>query len=218
MSGLGAEKSNKFLLTVLRVIHSRSQKIGYSGSIVIPKVTTNPPGISFSSKLEGIRGFPKAPGDYNLEVNNTDPNYVGQATLVFTIEPPQAPRVSLSSSTTFGPVPLEVEFQGKSAGYFDVKSLDTGSGKIIDMTGVEKTKVVYEKPGVYTAVYVVSGPGGRSTAEVKIDVAGPPKPQVIPNGLAIEDLPLSIDLTGVDVQSGIWTVMAVTLSWWKVSK
>ena len=52
VSGLGAEKSNKFSVDRAPVSFTVvPRKIVYSGSIVIPKVTTNPPGISFSSKL-----------------------------------------------------------------------------------------------------------------------------------------------------------------------
>ncbi|MEE3234666.1 MAG: FG-GAP-like repeat-containing protein [Candidatus Latescibacterota bacterium] len=207
VSGLGAETSAKFSVDRAPVSFSVvPKKIGYSGSTVVPKVLTDPPDISFSTKLEGIRGYPKAPGNYRLEVVSTDQNYIGQETLIFTIEPPPAPRATLVSSTTSGPIPLEVEFQGKSSGYFETKSLDTGAGQIIDMTGGGKTTVVYDKPGVYTVVYQVSGPGGKAAAELTIDVAGPPKPQAIPNGVTVEDSPLSIDLAGVDVQSGRWTV------------
>ncbi|MGB1717753.1 MAG: PKD domain-containing protein, partial [Candidatus Latescibacterota bacterium] len=147
---------------------------------------------------------PLAPGNYTVQVTSTDPNYVGTSTLNYAISTPPAPTAALSASSTGGPVPLTVTFTGSETGYVDSRSLSTGDGGSLgSANGGSHT---YTSAGLYTATYTVTGPGGTATAQVVIDVAGPPAPAAIAGASAEEDQPLVLNLSGVDSQVGTWSV------------
>ncbi|MCC7265003.1 MAG: VCBS repeat-containing protein, partial [Candidatus Latescibacteria bacterium] len=168
-------------------------------------VVTTPPGLPVGVSYNGSGAAPVGPGTYATVATIADPNYAGSASADFVIHAPPVAR--LNASPVQGNPPLEVSFTDGSSGIIDAWYLESfdAAGRVSENRG-QGLRAVYDKPGTYTALLTVRGPGGQSSARVGITVFRPPQVGSINPPTALEDAPLELNLAGVDTEPGSWSV------------
>lgn len=102
------------------------------------------------------------------------------------IPPPVA---SFDATPVTGEAPLAVSFVNQSSGEINTYSWDFDDNGEIDSEENTPPPFVYQMPGIYQAVLIVTGPGGASEAYTQIIVVHEAEnDSTQPNGLATPDL------------------------------
>ncbi len=174
---------------------------------------TSPSGLKVNTTYNGSSQAPTSPGKYQVIATVDDAIYAGSATGGLTIEPPPAPVAGLEVTPSEGAMPLVVVFTNTSEG-FGYTFLETFNDDVQTVDDLTTMQVTYNTPGSYEAVLTIKGQGGKSQVRLPIVVHGPPQlDRRFVAGQALAGEVLELDLNGIDVQEGSWSVSLEDEGW-----
>ncbi len=181
------------------------------GNPKIGGATTDPPGLEviFTHNEFGVPldSPPVEPGAYGVTGTVNDPNYQGSATGTLHILLDDPPKAGFAASATQGNSPFTATFTDRSSGQVDTWFLEPGAdnGRVYESRN-DSVTVTYSTPGTYTVFLTVRGGGFTDQTSLDIIVNGPPNLENIADASANEDETLVLDLSGIDAETGTWTL------------
>ena len=181
------------------------------GNPKIGGATTDPPGLEviFTHNEFGVPldSPPIEPGAYGVTGTVNDSNYQGSATGTLHILLDDPPKAGFAASATQGNPPFTVTFTDRSSGQVDTWFLEPGAdnGRVYESRN-DSVTVIYSTPGTYTVFLTVRGGGFTDQTSLDIIVNGPPNLENIGDASANEDDTLVLDLSGIDAETGTWTL------------
>jgi PKD repeat protein len=112
-------------------------------------------------------------GTYNVILTITGPGGSSIVTRQVSVLNPSVPPpvAAFAASTTSGVIPLTVQFTNQSGGQINNFNWNFGDGTLSNQPNPSHT---YAFPGSYIVTLIVSGGGGRSTAQTTINALVPP--------------------------------------------
>ena len=209
-SGLTGTSSSFDVEKATATITLNNQEAVFDGNPKAGGANTDPPGLEviFTYNEFGmpLPGPPAGPGSFGITVTVSDDNYQGSVSGGLNIAPPPV-TAGFSAAPTQGNPPLSVTFTDESSGivltwFLEPRADDNRSYE--DRS--QPVTVTYSKPGTYTVFLTVRGGGAQSQTSLDIIVNGPPDLAKIADATADEDHALVLDLSGIDADSGTWTL------------